>query len=104
MQMGYEPCEEDDDESSCSSNAEDDVGRKKSRRDDPIMALDRQMRKYVTNDDIEPDTLDRNKLEQHKFKASFISHLCAVKERKDEYKERLMTFDTKNNMKGMVVN
>ena len=85
---GYEPCEEDEDEYSSAGSEEsrDEAGRKKPKKElDPVEALEMQMRKYQTVEDNKQDTLDLQKPAQHQFKASFISHLCAVKERQPEY-------------------
>ena len=62
------------------------------------------MKRYQTCDTNEPDSLDLEKMKQVQFKASFISHLCAVKDRQDQYKKRLKTFDHKKSTKGDVVN
>ena len=105
MQDGYEPCEEEDDDVESSSSSYDSVGRRKPKvRLDPVSALERQMKRYQMCDTTTPDTLDLEKMKQVQFKASFISHICAVKDRKDQYKKRLRTFDHKKSTKGTVVN
>lgn len=82
MQAGYEPCEEEEDVQSSSDASVDSMGRQKAKAQlDPVAALERQMKKFATCDTDTPDTLDLEKLKQMQFKASFISHLCAVKER-----------------------
>lgn len=50
------------------------------------------------------DSLDIEQGHKYQFKASFISHLCAIKERKDEYTERLKTFNKRKSTKGSMVN
>ena len=56
---------------------------------DPVAALEREMLKYSTHEPYGPDSLDREKLGQAKFKASFISHIGVVKSKHQEYEARL---------------
>lgn len=102
---GYEPCAEDEAEQLEESSSEDEAGHKKHREERDIMkALDKQMRQYQTVDDSKMDSLDVEQSLKYQFKASFISHLCAIKERKDEYKQRLKTFNKKKSTKGSLLN
>ena len=60
-----------------------------------IEVLERLMLKYQALDEqkIAALTMDKSHLEKFQFKASFISHLCAIKEKAEEYKVRLKAFN-----------
>ncbi len=62
------------------------------------------MRKYQGLEAMRTDALDKEVLQKYEFKASFISHICAVKDKKHEYKARLKTFDHKKSTKTNMIN
>ena len=43
--------------------------------------------------------LEKNERQSNKFKASFISHICKVKDKKAEYPKRLKEFNTQKSVK-----
>ena len=84
----YEPLLEEDNEDSG-----DEYGEPKSQMKDmrELEVLEKLMLKYQALDEQQLAALteDKNSMEKFKFKASFISHLCAVKSRSAQYRARL---------------
>ena len=92
---GYEPCEEDDAEYSEEPDSDQDPAlvkdgsEAKRRRKEPTAEMEKQLRKFLSAEGKNLDSIDKEHLNKFQFKASFISHLCAIKEKQDEYRARL---------------